>query len=777
MKNILILISISIIFCQEAVSFSGESTTFELDGVSPNIEWLSPQNGEYFERGETITVSWTATDDSFDTMPISISLTTTAGELISEWNGLANTGNTNLTLPEVNFTNANFSISATDNYGNNSIDNADGDIHIGFVQPISFNGESNTFVLDGVPPIAEVVSPNGGENYIMGENIPVSWSAEDDSPNGTAALYFSTNSGTNFELVDSGLSFSGNTNSTLPQILTDNALFQIQISDYYGNTTMDVSDNPFSIGPIPDILFSALSNNFILDSIDPIINWLSPNGGEVLASNSLSPVTWSALDDSFGDSPITISYSSDDVQISNDLLAEDVANMASLNVLMPNISSDAVTFHIATVDNFGNSSNDDSDDSIAIHHFGCTDSEADNFDEIAEIDDGICVFTYSRQLHEGANLVSFPILPADGEISLVMGNLGANLGGIIGEGTAASQLSPNVWVGSLESINRTSGYWLKMNIEDELIFSGTRTSAETVYSLHSGANLISWPFTSSSDISSALPNDIESAVGGIIGEGTAATQIAPGAWVGSLTNFNGGEGYWFKTIMDLEFSFNSPTLLNKVASINSLNDVPHELQFEQSMNQAFYFVESIEDAEIGDWIIAMNNDVIIGAREWKGEFTDIPVMGYDGAENTAGYIEKGVYPSFYILKDGSMIELMGEIPTWQNNEIYILSTLSRKKEFPDNFQLSSVYPNPFNPSTTIEYSLKSDSDIIISIYDISGREVMRLVNSQIVAGYHSVNWDASYFASGVYFVKMHARPLGGEVATDFTQTQKLMLVK
>ncbi len=87
-----------------------------------------------------------------------------------------------------------------------------------------------------------------------------------------------------------------------------------------------------------------------------------------------------------------------------------------------------------------------------------------------------------------------------------------------------------------------------------------------------------------------------------------------------------------------------------------------------------------------------------------------------------------------------------------------------------NYELLNAYPNPFNPSTTIGYSLPAPSSVILSIYNINGQLVEQLVDSRIeLAGYHSVVWNADNFASGIYIVKLSA---GG-----LTKTQKLVLLK
>jgi len=85
------------------------------------------------------------------------------------------------------------------------------------------------------------------------------------------------------------------------------------------------------------------------------------------------------------------------------------------------------------------------------------------------------------------------------------------------------------------------------------------------------------------------------------------------------------------------------------------------------------------------------------------------------------------------------------------------------------FEINQIYPNPFNPITTIRYGLSQNADVQISIYDITGRLITMLINEFQTAGYHSITWDASSFSSGIYFLKMWSN--------NFIKTQKMVLIK
>ncbi len=88
---------------------------------------------------------------------------------------------------------------------------------------------------------------------------------------------------------------------------------------------------------------------------------------------------------------------------------------------------------------------------------------------------------------------------------------------------------------------------------------------------------------------------------------------------------------------------------------------------------------------------------------------------------------------------------------------------------PVSFSLNQNYPNPFNPTTTISYSIPENSFVTIKLYDVLGNEVASLVKSQMEAGEHSINFNASNLSSGIYYYQLTA---GKNIST-----KKLILMK
>jgi hypothetical protein len=88
---------------------------------------------------------------------------------------------------------------------------------------------------------------------------------------------------------------------------------------------------------------------------------------------------------------------------------------------------------------------------------------------------------------------------------------------------------------------------------------------------------------------------------------------------------------------------------------------------------------------------------------------------------------------------------------------------------PEKYELSQNYPNPFNPTTKISYSIPKAGIVTMKIFDVTGREVASLVNELMQPGAYTVDFNASAFASGVYFYRLEAQ--------DFIDTKRMVLLK
>jgi hypothetical protein len=104
----------------------------------------------------------------------------------------------------------------------------------------------------------------------------------------------------------------------------------------------------------------------------------------------------------------------------------------------------------------------------------------------------------------------------------------------------------------------------------------------------------------------------------------------------------------------------------------------------------------------------------------------------------------------------------------------IVSGVIKYVNCPHNFKLEQNYPNPFNPVTRINYELPGNSVVSLLVYDVTGKEISKIINGEFkTAGYHSVEFRSSNFASGVYFYRMIANSNGKEVSF----TKKMVILK
>ncbi|HEY9164628.1 MAG TPA: YCF48-related protein [Candidatus Kryptonia bacterium] len=168
----------------------------------------------------------------------------------------------------------------------------------------------------------------------------------------------------------------------------------------------------------------------------------------------------------------------------------------------------------------------------------------------------------------------------------------------------------------------------------------------------------------------------------------------------------------------------------------------------------------------GTMIYACGNDVFastgpnIYRSTDRGATWTISFTGSIGEFYTCSFISSGsTLAGWAVSTTGKIVRFAGTATDIRDNNA------SR----PSSFGLSQNFPNPFNPTTTINYQLPKRSRITLKVYDALGREVATLVDGQKNAGEYKVTFDGSRYASGVYFYRIQAG--------TFTAVKKIMLMK
>lgn len=158
---------------------------------------------------------------------------------------------------------------------------------------------------------------------------------------------------------------------------------------------------------------------------------------------------------------------------------------------------------------------------------------------------------------------------------------------------------------------------------------------------------------------------------------------------------------------------------------------------------------------------------LIGKEETKRfelrdtEFNKIKNMRWTAS---AGNVDREI-----AIVEERIVELEKELYSYYSGDY-----VRRVVPIPDEFELSSGYPNPFNPTINIPYALPKQADVRIAIYNILGQKVATLIDRKVHAGYHQVLWDGKSLtgvpvSSGMYFVNMEA--------PGFVKTRKIVMIK
>lgn len=133
----------------------------------------------------------------------------------------------------------------------------------------------------------------------------------------------------------------------------------------------------------------------------------------------------------------------------------------------------------------------------------------------------------------------------------------------------------------------------------------------------------------------------------------------------------------------------------------------------------------------------------------------------DTGSQYASYALKMTDTHVYVAVDGTL---------WKRSLADLLTTVHTDvAPVPEGWTLEQNFPNPFNPSTTIAFTVPSASPVRLTVCDILGREVAVLHDGMMDAGQHSLRWDAAAVAGGVYIVRMRS--------AAFTITKKMSLLK
>jgi len=325
--------------------------------------------------------------------------------------------------------------------------------------------------------------------------------------------------------------------------------------------------------------------------------------------------------------------------------------------------------------------------------------------------------------------------------------------------------------------------------------------------LTAGWNLISYPYLTQHEAMSLLNNLVSSnMMVKLMNESGQAIELLPIiGWVNEIQNLIPGEGYALKVTQNTNLSYpqetaNADNLVNlkkiqpkNKSTLNKKETAPDSRYFQKvwSGNGYKHFNLYILPDEYlntmlstGDEIAVYDGQNCVGVHtvgEGESYYSLICSMK-DNNETVNGFTENNPF-SLRIYKDQTNYDTIEfQIMNGENNFsaggtslVKITNMLSNNELMvPKTTEIKTVYPNPFNPETTIQYSLHKADQVEIEIYNIKGQKVKTLVSEKQNAGNYQVTWkgkdsNGKSASSGMYFCRMKT--------SSKVQTRKMMLVK
>lgn len=682
----------------------------------PSVTVVSPNGGESWMAGTSKNITWTSI--SAGNLKIEYSINNGTSWITIATNLSSASGSYTWTVP--NTTSANCLIKITD-----------------IINTVLTDRSNSVFTITP-PPSITVTSPNGGENWITGTTHNITWTSFNV---GNVKLEYSLDNGATFTLITASVPSGGAYSWITPNLASETCL--IKITDTTNPAVTDKSNAVFVI------------------SMQPSITVTSPNGGETWVGGSSSEITWTSVNVT----DVSIDFSIDN-GVTFQTVVTSTPSTGSYIWTIPNLPSTKCLIKIS--DKTNSTINDKSNE----------------------------VFTVSQTPY-------ITVLSPNG-----------------GEKWTAGTSHEIKW--TAVSVTNIKIEYTEDNGINYLLIASDVSASSGVYQWIVPGDISTTSRIKISNSSDTTVNDFSDGVFTILPPPSLKVISPSGGekWIAGSLNFirwnldnvqkvkieyslNNG-GLWSTIASDIDGSIKqySWTLPDTVSSdcLIRITDISNSAVYDLSesrfsigkltppLNFAASDIPENNQHRINlSWSLSFSESFIDGYRIYRSRIPDFKEPPID--INTIGSVEEliekeqtstilvavlqhgvNTYLDDYVIRSGVDYYYWIDSFSGENSSDRVQANkVTNVESSVQGFDVYGAFPNPFNPATTISYSIPEPENVKIVVYNASGQEMTVIFEGHTGAGKHEVVFNAAGLSSGVYFYHF--------VAGAFSKTGKMLLMK
>ena len=415
-----------------------------------------------------------------------------------------------------------------------------------------------------------------------------------------------------------------------------------------------------------------------------------------------------------------------------------------------------------------------------------------------DADDMTLFFSYTQSINltQGWNIMSFYVQPVNMDMQIIVQPLITNstLIKVQDENGDYVQFIPGPgWSNTIGNMANTEGYYIKVTANTNLDSDGTYVIFPYDVALNTGWNMAGYPVKQSQDAMTLLADLItNNTLIKVMDEaGNFIQNIPPYGWLNTIVNFDPDEGYYIKTTANDILTYDQPT---KASTPGIAPEIPATQHFFSSGSNPFNPMNIVVQdiicdgfvIEDGDEIAVYDGGLEVGSAVIHQEYNGLQVIiaaGDDPAtEEIDGFTAGNSITFRYWDKSHNMVYENIQSTHYYGNEDFAglgtyagdlkISALGVSEHSQSDLAfLGQNYPNPFSENTTITYGIYQDGDVLLSIFDVSGRRIQTLEDTYRPRGRYTVSFNNTSLEPGIYYYQLEYRGSG----SVFSETKKMII--